>query len=275
LERNHISNKLAIRLNIHAAHVFKEQQRNTDEGDIEMLQYVSDALLTDLHYEIYSRWITYHPFFEKCSTERPLLMRRICHQATKMRRFMQGDVIFSSGEAPEPPMMFVTVSGTLHYRPDEDEEEAHLPPLEEQKDSYLPPLEEQKEQRISKKFGRRLSDEEEIEFGHSARCHVLEAGSWLCEGPLWVAWTFLGDLRAIDTVQVMTLEGDTLHRVAERYDELPLFSKYAAAYKDALSLVPANKMTDLGSNSLARKAMQKVHFDDDVVQENGLKSDSS
>lgn len=111
-----ISRKLMMRIQRNAEHAMIEKQRNLPEGQVELLQVISEPLRVELHFEEHSPILSSHPFFELYSELCPAGMRKVCHHAVTTKVLWPGDVIFSNGETPTFPQMYFICSGTLQYQ---------------------------------------------------------------------------------------------------------------------------------------------------------------
>jgi len=115
LYQNGISRKLAVRVQRNAQHAILEEQRVMPELSVEMLSKVSDPLRVELHFEMYTPVLNWHPFFNAYTSECPQVMRKVCHSATAMLSISSGDVLFTTGEIPAHPQMYFICSGMFHY----------------------------------------------------------------------------------------------------------------------------------------------------------------
>jgi len=131
LADNTISPSLAVRVTRNAQHALKEHKRNMPEGNVELLKYISNPLLVELHFEIYSHLLMVHPFFFRYNEINPAGIRKICHVAVATLTLSAGDVLFSDLEVPTLPRMFFVISGAIEYK-QEDESDKRIG-----KDSWL------------------------------------------------------------------------------------------------------------------------------------------
>jgi len=115
LAQNGITNKLAMRVKRNAQQALVEQQRLLPENNVSLLGMVSDPLRVEIHLEMYAPHFSIHPFFRAYVEECPMVMRKVCHLASSMLQVSTGDVIFSSGEIPAMPKMYIVCSGLLSY----------------------------------------------------------------------------------------------------------------------------------------------------------------
>lgn len=115
LAQNGISTKLAMRVKRNAQQALREQQRFMPESSVNLLTMVSDPLRVEIHLEMYSKHLTIHPFFRSYAEKCPMAMRKVCHYATSAVHVANGDVIFSPGEIPAVPKMYIISTGTLQY----------------------------------------------------------------------------------------------------------------------------------------------------------------
>jgi len=120
LHRKGVSRQLALRIQRNAQYAMKEQQRNTPEEQIEVLNLVSDPLRMELHFELYAPSLLQHKFFNRYHEENPTAVRRVCHGAISHKYCSHGDVIFSEGEVPTDAHMFCVLRGLLLYSTEDD-----------------------------------------------------------------------------------------------------------------------------------------------------------
>lgn len=116
LVNNHISTKVALRVQRNAVYAISQEKRNTPESSIELLQLVSEPLRIELHYEIYSPILEWYPFFRHYDNANKNGMRRVCHGAVQRLSVSRGDVVFSAAEMSPVPVMYFVCSGKLHYQ---------------------------------------------------------------------------------------------------------------------------------------------------------------
>jgi hypothetical protein len=117
LQQNGISDKLSLRMQRNALHAISEQQRLMAEHHVELLTTVSEPLRVELHFEMYSPVLEVHPFFFDYIKECPQVMCRVCHQAMSTLLVSHGDIIFTVGEIPVNPQMYIVCNGIMEYVP--------------------------------------------------------------------------------------------------------------------------------------------------------------
>jgi len=117
LSQNGISDRLAMRVQRNAQHAISEQQRLMPEHSVDLLAVVSEPLRVELHFEMHSPLLSVHPFFLRYCDECPQVMKKVCHVCMSMLLVSTGDVIFSAGEIPSQPKMYIICSGILEYLP--------------------------------------------------------------------------------------------------------------------------------------------------------------
>mmetsp|Transcript_118053 Transcript_118053/g.220636 ORF Transcript_118053/g.220636 Transcript_118053/m.220636 type:complete len:914 (+) Transcript_118053:152-2893(+) len=115
LFQNGISAKLALRVQRNAQHAILEQQRLMPEESVTLLHNVSEPLRMELHFEMYSEPLKFHPWLSIYTFECPQVMRKVCHIGTAMSSVSFGDVIFNAGEIPAKPKMYFVTNGVLQY----------------------------------------------------------------------------------------------------------------------------------------------------------------
>merc|ERR1712129_252443 len=109
LLQHRISNRLMQRLQRNAMHAVKEQEKMIHESNVELLRMISEPLRIELHFEMYTGHLGLHDFFKEYIAKCPHVMRHICHKAADMEMVSCGDLIFSSGEMPAQPRMYIVV----------------------------------------------------------------------------------------------------------------------------------------------------------------------
>lgn len=112
LKQNKVSKNLSKRLCRNAKHAISGDL--TPES-VELLPVISEPLKIEMHFEMYSRVIDLHPFFNDLLGQGCLLVRQICHQAMSMLILATSDIAFSLGEEPSLPKMYIVVHGHLVY----------------------------------------------------------------------------------------------------------------------------------------------------------------
>eukprot|EP00930_Biecheleria_cincta_P098033 TRINITY_DN8971_c0_g2_i1.p1 TRINITY_DN8971_c0_g2~~TRINITY_DN8971_c0_g2_i1.p1 ORF type:complete len:750 (+),score=103.08 TRINITY_DN8971_c0_g2_i1:24-2252(+) len=112
---NKVSRTLVRRILDCATQSIEDQRRTPPEDMVELLQELSIPLQTELHYDIYSRFLVDHPFFHGYNKCNPPGMRAVCHTAVIKCKTAAGDVLFSSGESLSNPQMYMLITGRLEY----------------------------------------------------------------------------------------------------------------------------------------------------------------
>jgi len=115
LLQSKVSRELEQRLQRNARYTMMERSKYIEEGQVEMLTYVSEPLQAELHYELYRPVLLEHPYLRCFANECPLIMWKVCHVAVKPRLLSQGDVLFTDGQLCEKQHMFFIRSGSLEY----------------------------------------------------------------------------------------------------------------------------------------------------------------
>jgi len=107
--------KLVLRITRNASAALHDAQRQLPEGQVELLPIISEPLRIELHFEINLPHLSGHPFFSRYGELFPAVMRRVCHLAMSTMRVSCGDILFSVGEIPANPKMFVVSDGEFKY----------------------------------------------------------------------------------------------------------------------------------------------------------------
>merc|ERR1712190_134029 len=95
-----------------------EEKSKAPEGRVELLKMISQPVMMEVHYEIYSRVLLAHQFFLCYNDVNPAGVRKVCHTAISTLSLHSRDVLFSDLEVPEKPKMFFIISGGLDYMHD-------------------------------------------------------------------------------------------------------------------------------------------------------------
>lgn len=117
LGQTNVSPQLAMRVQRNAQFVLFERAQNTPEEAVELLEFISEPLRMELHFEMYFPIFSPHPFLGRYMRACPQVMRKVCHQAARTILVAHGDVIFHAGESPSEPRMYFLLSGQLQYIP--------------------------------------------------------------------------------------------------------------------------------------------------------------
>jgi hypothetical protein len=112
LAQNHISSNLALRMQRSAQHALSG---DLTQDAVELLPVVSEPLRVEMHFEMYSTVMRTHSFFGEYMKEQSHVMRRVCHYAIGTVLLSNQDVLFSKGEVPSNPKMYIVAKGTLEY----------------------------------------------------------------------------------------------------------------------------------------------------------------
>mmetsp|Transcript_8043 Transcript_8043/g.15026 ORF Transcript_8043/g.15026 Transcript_8043/m.15026 type:complete len:1104 (+) Transcript_8043:76-3387(+) len=111
-----ISRPLALRVQRNAQHALREQKKNASENSVELLKFISNPLLVELHFEIHGHVLFHHPFFLHYNMVNPGGMRKVCHMAVSVLSLHPGDVLFRDLEVPTHRRMFFVINGGLVYK---------------------------------------------------------------------------------------------------------------------------------------------------------------
>jgi len=110
-----ISPQLSLKVRRNAQFALDRLNHNTPEAKIELLRYVSEPLLRELHFEIRGPVLLNHPLFSCYVEVNPEGIRKMCHLALSHLMFSQADDVFVRRESPAEPRMFFVVNGRLSY----------------------------------------------------------------------------------------------------------------------------------------------------------------
>lgn len=112
LRQNNLPKNLMKRLLRNAKHAISGDL-NADA--VQLLTVISEPLKIQMHFEMYSRILHYHPLFRDLLSDGNALVRRMCHQAMGMLLLASGDAVFEVEEEPAEPKMYFVVTGMLEY----------------------------------------------------------------------------------------------------------------------------------------------------------------
>jgi hypothetical protein len=120
LIENRMPHLLQVRIQRNAQKFLANESQSTREDQVELLRFVSRPLMMELHFELYHRSFSDHPFVSRyliCSVHEgtSLAMQRICDEAVKIHVFAEADLIFSAGEKPLVPSMYFVCGGDVRY----------------------------------------------------------------------------------------------------------------------------------------------------------------
>lgn len=116
LDDHNITFPLCVKLRRYLEHVIDEQQKRPNEQHVPLLKSLSQPLLQELHYELYSPGMLVHPFFEQLTLISRTSLQKICHSALTTIDLFPDDVLFDSGEAAKE-MYFMTKGVARYTRP--------------------------------------------------------------------------------------------------------------------------------------------------------------
>jgi len=115
LYRNGVSSYLSLRIQRNAQHAFAARQLHMPEHEVELIKFVSEPLLKNLHFELYTPAVSVHPFFARYCQKCPHVMRKVCHSAITTVLVSSGDTLFDAGEIPASPKVYFLNSGAAQY----------------------------------------------------------------------------------------------------------------------------------------------------------------
>jgi len=116
LEEKAVSADLKVRIMRTVQHRVKEQERHTAEGDVNLLEHLSEPLKIHLNFELRSKTFSWHPFMKRFCSSHPEVMGKVCHSCVSFTSVSSGDIVFSQGEQPDHGQMLFVEDGTFVYR---------------------------------------------------------------------------------------------------------------------------------------------------------------
>jgi hypothetical protein len=117
---NSIPHLLKLRIQRSAQKAISDDSHKAREEQIELLRHISEPLLMELHFELYSPAFSCHPFLSQylmwsARSGTSIVMERVCNEAVKIHTFCEGDLAFRVGEKPLVPWMYFVSSGIFQY----------------------------------------------------------------------------------------------------------------------------------------------------------------
>lgn len=112
---NNISRQVALRVQRNAQHELAKKTKNRDENAVELLAMISEPLRMDMHFELNSKWLCFHPLFRNYCVVSQGLMRKVCHQALSRLDLSKGDILFTDDEPCVQPSMYFVLSGKMSF----------------------------------------------------------------------------------------------------------------------------------------------------------------
>mmetsp|Transcript_86787 Transcript_86787/g.210493 ORF Transcript_86787/g.210493 Transcript_86787/m.210493 type:complete len:660 (-) Transcript_86787:85-2064(-) len=107
-----ISTSLFVRMQRNAQQALQEKKKAAPE----LLALISEPLLIEFHFELYSPALLEHPFLLYYHEVNPACIRKICHAAVSTLLLLKGDILFRDNETPAPArMLYVPEAGQLQY----------------------------------------------------------------------------------------------------------------------------------------------------------------
>lgn len=110
--QNGVSGKLTSRILRNAQYATAAELM---EDGVELLQDVSQSLKVDMHFEMYAALLRENRFFANVETDSLMVSRSLCHEAMRTIFFAKNDIVFSRGEEPRTPRMYIVWFGSLEY----------------------------------------------------------------------------------------------------------------------------------------------------------------
>eukprot|EP00930_Biecheleria_cincta_P036956 TRINITY_DN25338_c0_g1_i1.p1 TRINITY_DN25338_c0_g1~~TRINITY_DN25338_c0_g1_i1.p1 ORF type:complete len:717 (-),score=105.12 TRINITY_DN25338_c0_g1_i1:314-2464(-) len=115
LRQRDINTSLTLRIIRSARDNSRLHKSTMREHDVELLSMISKGLRVELDFQMFRPIFATHIFFERYIEEFPMVMRKISNEASKLTWVFEGDIMFSEGEQPARPRMFIPQEGTLSY----------------------------------------------------------------------------------------------------------------------------------------------------------------
>jgi len=224
LLENEISSKVVMRV---WRSVSKKRwvTKRVCESEVALLRNLPEALVIEIHTQVYMPVLHIHPFFNRFSEDHYNVMLKICHFTTEQRQVHMGTDLFAPNEVASA-MLFVTL-GTVVYWLDTG--------VESMSEAGTPAKSVHKSISRLDVFGK----DDDWLFG---------SDSWFCEGALWMKWLTRGQAKARTHVELVCFDVRKLHAIMKQ--ELLAFvpfAKYAESCCSFLrdSITSDKKLTDI------------------------------
>jgi hypothetical protein len=282
-----ISRYLTLRLVRAANSAMLVQSRKTPEDKIVLIGLISETLKMELHYEMYCRpesgvggLQVGHPFFRRLQDKNVRIMQKICHCAIYPKELTDEDVLFSAGETPENPAMYVLLDGQLKYshqpiwdedrgsslgspkcqapsaRPSVNSDTSSLvdadttdrqSPLASTARSLTSPTSAPPTSPNIKLLHRFSFNSISEQSAENMEFETVMSPDVMCEGALWTHWVHHGTMLSTSCASLLVVDTADLTKVKDKMPPpiLRACCKYAEAFVTALNKMPVNTVTDL------------------------------
>lgn len=104
---------LTVRVRRYLEQRIQEKRSRPEEGDIILLERLSEPLKMEVHFEMWSPTLTKHSLFFAYSRLNEPAVMKLCHTALKTMSLSGEDYLFAKGETAKS--MFFVLSGSLTY----------------------------------------------------------------------------------------------------------------------------------------------------------------
>jgi hypothetical protein len=110
-----VSRDLTFRVQAYIHKAIMPKIARVKEHDVDLLQWLSEPLRTEIQAEIYSRSIRVYPLFDWISRRNMGAMQEICCVALRVVEYGQHDLVFNSGQTAQH--MYIVSNGSFVYAP--------------------------------------------------------------------------------------------------------------------------------------------------------------
>lgn len=202
-----ISSSLAMRVECYLEFIWRREQRDVQEQQVQLLSRLSDPLQNELKHESFAPHLRSHALFSAlCDSTKVFL------KACAACALAPGDLHFCCGEEAAS-MTFIT-NGTLQYHRGSDTGSEH--------------------EDLNSGDGVVTHMQEAFE------------GEWVSEAALWVPWTHVGDITAETVCQLIAIDAKVFGEgVSCNAHVGPVVYKYARRFIDKLNEVSQEELSDL------------------------------
>eukprot|EP00403_Amphidinium_massartii_P036752 CAMPEP_0178437044 /NCGR_PEP_ID=MMETSP0689_2-20121128/34760_1 /TAXON_ID=160604 /ORGANISM="Amphidinium massartii, Strain CS-259" /LENGTH=983 /DNA_ID=CAMNT_0020059175 /DNA_START=77 /DNA_END=3024 /DNA_ORIENTATION=+ len=175
--------------------------RGLVESDVTALQVLSQALLKELRWSVYSPLLSTHPLLHMWGALDADTLRALCTQGPIASRFLHDDELFSSGEESEHA--YYVVDGSLTYIQD--------------------PPDEIVDARTSGEAGP----------------EVVAQGTWISQATLWCHWIHVGQTIGTEVGSVLCLPPEALFSAMSGHQAVEVLTReYARCFHASLTNPP-------------------------------------
>jgi len=173
--------------------------RGLVESDVTALQVLSQALLKELRWSVYSPLLSTHPLLHMWGALDSDTLRALCSEGPIASRFLHDDELFSAGEEAEHA--YYVVAGSLTYLQD--------------------------------------TPDELVDGRTSPGPEVVSQGTWISKAALWCHWIHVGQTIGTEVGSVLCLPPEALFSAMSGHQAVEVLTReYARCFHASLTNPP-------------------------------------